>query len=264
MESSKSLLVGAFTEKLDRFTIVDRYESFIEQDKTGFHGIAAIHDVMVEACSQRYYQDDVIIWKLAFLLEKLGEKHIDPLDSDTVLFYKLFKLLVQSLLYNMNKNLVYIDQEESQEFFDLLVEDFKKTNECSYTTLQDIGVISDFYLVINYGLETPIFFPSQSIMDLVITNIDVSREGFFKDPRYSKVLHDFRTAETSKLLIKTFTLSILTKPDDLTEYEEAQNNPQEPESEIEVLTKRVNALEEEVRQMREYIRSKESSWSSKD
>ena len=53
MESSKSLLVGAFTEKLDRFTIVDRYESFIEHDKTGFHGIAAIHDVMVEACSQR-------------------------------------------------------------------------------------------------------------------------------------------------------------------------------------------------------------------
>lgn len=257
-------LVADFNEKIDRFTIVDRYESFIEQDKTGFHGIAAIHDVMVEACSQRYYQDDVIIWKLVFLLEKLGEKHIDPLDSDTVLFYKLFKLLVQSLLYNMNKNLVYIDQEESQEFFDLLVEDFKKTNECSYTTLQDIGVISDFYLVINYGLETPIFFPSQSVMDLVITNIDVSREGFFKDPRYSKVLHDFRTAETSKLLIKTFTLSILTKPGDLIEYEEAQDNPQEPESEIEVLTKRVNALEDEVRQMREYIRSKESNWSSKD
>lgn len=256
--------VADFNEKIDRFTIVDRYESFIAQDKTGFYGILAIHEAMVVACSQRYYQDDVVIWELSTLLDRLGQKQIDPLDTDVVLFYSLFKLLVQSLLYRMNKNLVYIDQEESQEFFDLLVEDFKKTNECSYTTLQDIGVISDFYLAINYGLETPIFFPSQSVMDLVITNIDVSREGFFKDPRYSKVLHDFRTAETSKLLIKTFTLSILTKPDDLTEYEEAQNNPQESESEIEVLTKRMNALEDEVKQMREYIRSKESSWSSKD
>lgn len=256
--------VAGFTEKLDRFTIVDRYMSFIEQDKTGFYGIIETHKSMIAECSQRYYQDDVVIWKLTLLLEKLGEKHIDPLDSDTVLFYKLFKLLVQSLLYNMNKNLVYIDQEESQEFFDLLVEDSKKTNGCSYTTLQDIKVISIFYLAINYGLETPIFFPSQSVMDLVITNIVLKREGFFKDPLYSKVLHDFRTAETSKLLIKTFTLSILTKPDDLTEYEEAQNNPQEPESEIEVLTKRMIALEDEVKQMREYIRSKESSWSSKD
>lgn len=34
MESSEALTDGGFTEKLDRFTIVDRYESFIEQDKT--------------------------------------------------------------------------------------------------------------------------------------------------------------------------------------------------------------------------------------
>lgn len=256
--------VAGFSEKIDRFTIVDRYESFIEQDKTGFYGIFAIHEAMVVECSQRYYQDDVVIWNLSVLLDRLGQKQIDPLDTDVVLFYSLFKLLIQSLIYRMNKNLVYIDQEESEEFYDLLVEDLKKTDECLSTTLLSIRVIAVFHLGINYGLKTPIFFPSQSVMDLVATNIEVSKATFFKDPRYSKVLHEFRTAETSKLLIKTFTLSILTKPDDLAEYEEAQNNPQEPESEIEVLTKRMNALEDEVKQMREYIRSKESSWSSKD
>lgn len=256
--------VADFNEKIDRFTIVDRYESFIAQDKTGFYGILAIHEAMVVACSQRYYQDDVVIWKLATLLDRLGQKQIDPLDTDVVLFYSLFKLLVQSLLYRMNKNLVYIDQEESEEFFDLLVEDLKKTDECSYTTLLHIKIIADFHLGINYWLKCPIFFPSQSVMDFVITNIEVGKATFFKGPRYSKVLHEFKTAETSKLLTKTSTLSFLSKPADLIEYEEAQDNPQEPESEIEVLTKRVNALEEEVRQMREYIRSKESSWSSKD
>ena len=111
-------------------------------------------------------------------------------------------------------------------------------------------MLVDAFRILNYGLEKPTLFPSDEMRRIITEKLIISPNQL--TPDRIEVFDQFRS-EDKLNASSLFKQVIILDP-----YQK------EPMTPIEALTERMNALENEVKELRSYIASKESSWSSKD
>lgn len=239
--------------KLSPEAAVKNYISLMHDDEIeGIELFGKVHEAMVNYCKNNKHQRRFITWHLSLRNDELLCKLVTRSPDADSTWFLMFYLMINQLIFVLEGFFTHQDiQTTSEQFYNVLSKDFEEGfSNGVWVSVNGAHMLVDAFRILNYGLEKPTLFPSDEMRRIITEKLIISPNQL--TPDRIEVFDQFRS-EDKLNASSLFKQVIILDP-----YQK------EPMTPIEALTERMNALENEVKELRSYIASKESSWSSKD